>query len=432
MRTKKMARMPKHMLTIFSQNGDPLLIMEMNPVNMPKPITTSNLMHSVLNLIRSLTCSIHFSRQVICPAVSCNDEKTVLDSIFAVSKRSSLKYIPALLVILFSYVQTSQAQSLPDSVPSQAAVPTDSLRTVQLQRDSLRRAERQKELFRRAQQEKDSLLKISQAAILRAADSLQIVQQQVRRRQLWAGTQDLLARHPYYHFDGLGQSLPMQQRTVTSRNGIFYFVVSLVMYLALMRLIFYKYMNTMFTLFFRATMRQQQLREQLLQAPLPALLMNIFFLVSAATYCTLLGQHYAFAFAANFWHALAYGVILFGAIYVGKYILLNIVGWIFGISHVADTYLFVVFLINKMLGIFLLPAIVLLAFPLYWLVPIVITLSYVLIAGMLLYRFAISYRPIRTEIKLTRLHFFLYLCAFEIAPLLLIYKVLLASLNSSS
>jgi len=44
---------------------------------------------------------------------------------------------------------------------------------------------------------------------------------------------------------------------------------------------------------------------------------------------------------------------------------------------------------------------------------------------MLFYRFIISYRPVRSEIKVNRFHFFLYLCAFEIAPLLLIYKVLL-------
>jgi hypothetical protein len=52
-------------------------------------------------------------------------------------------------------------------------------------------------------------------------------------------------------------------------------------------------------------------------------------------------------------------------------------------------------------------------------------MSYILVGGMLLYRFAISYRPVRSEIKLSRIHFFLYLCAFEIAPLVLIYKVLL-------
>ena len=45
------------------------------------------------------------------------------------------------------------------------------------------------------------------------------------------------------------------------------------------------------------------------------------------------------------------------------------------------------------------------------------------------YRALAGYRPVRNEIKLTPFYFFLYLCAFEIAPLLLIYKVLLTYLE---
>jgi hypothetical protein len=70
------------------------------------------------------------------------------------------------------------------------------------------------------------------------------------------------------------------------------------------------------------------------------------------------------------------------------------------------------------------------AFPNPVLLPVVVTVSFALLGGMLAYRFIISYRPVRSEIKLNRLHFFLYLCAFEIAPLLLIYKVLLAHMDS--
>ena len=186
----------------------------------------------------------------------------------------------------------------------------------------------------------------------------------------------------------------------------------------------------MFTLFFRATMRQQQLREQLLQAPLPALLLNIFFVVTVATYCTLLAAHYHLTMAGQFWTMLLYTTALVAIIYTGKYIILKMAGWIFNMTILADTYIFVIFLINKMIGIFLLPLIILIAFPQQMILPIVILISYVLIGGMLFYRFIISYRPVRAEIKLNRLYFFFYLCAFELAPLLLIYKVLLAFMDS--
>ena len=240
----------------------------------------------------------------------------------------------------------------------------------------------------------------------------------------------ILRSNPNFNFDGEAVSLIIEMRHPVTNESIFYYMLSLIVFLALTRLIFYKYISTLFTLFFRATLRQQQLREQLLQFPLPALLLNIFFVVNIGTYFVFLAKYYKLPFAENFWTSMFYVISVVAIIYAGKYLLLTIAGWVFGIRSVSESYLFIVFLINKMTGIFLLPILVLMAFPNPALLPVVITLSYVLLGGMIVYRFIISYKPVRDEIKLNRLHFFLYLCAFEIAPLLLIYKVLLARMDS--
>jgi hypothetical protein len=316
----------------------------------------------------------------------------------------ALKYLAVLIVFISTY-GVSFAQS-----PDSASQVIDSARI----HDSVLRVQRSK----------DSLLAKVQQEILHQKDSIKKVIT-ARRKALLASFQQVLKDNPFLNFYGKPQVQTIFLRNVQSNDGIFYYIVGLVLYLALMRLFFYKYVNTMFTLFFRATLRQQQLREQLLQAPLPALLMNVFFVVSLATYCTFLAVHFRIPFADNFWTTLLYAIILIACIYFVKFIFLNIVGWIFGISNVTDTYIFIVFLINKMIGIFLLPVIALLAFPLPTLLPVMLMISYILVGGMLFYRFIISYRPVRSEIKVNRFHFFLYLCAFEIAPLLLIYKVLL-------
>jgi hypothetical protein len=87
--------------------------------------------------------------------------------------------------------------------------------------------------------------------------------------------------------------------------------------------------------------------------------------------------------------------------------------------------------VNKMVGIFLIPVLVLMAFPFKPLLAAIVTLSHIMLALALGYRFLISYKPIRHEIKVSRFHFFVYLCAFELAPLLLIYKVLLIFVERS-
>jgi hypothetical protein len=111
---------------------------------------------------------------------------------------------------------------------------------------------------------------------------------------------------------------------------------------------------------------------------------------------------------------------------------LKFCGWVFSISRATDTYIFVVFLVNKMLGLFLLPFLILISFSSGTAHEIYLTLSMAMVFIFLIYRVLASFRPIRNEIKLTPFHFFLYLCAFEIAPLLLIYKVLLTYLEKAS
>ena len=116
---------------------------------------------------------------------------------------------------------------------------------------------------------------------------------------------------------------------------------------------------------------------------------------------------------------------------MGKFILLKMIGWMFNIRTATDTYIFIVFLVNKMMGIYLLPALLFMAFAKGIFLTILITLTYCFIVVLFIYRFIIAYRPVRNEIKLSRFHFFIYLCAFEIAPLLLIYKVLLIFVERS-
>jgi hypothetical protein len=123
-------------------------------------------------------------------------------------------------------------------------------------------------------------------------------------------------------------------------------------------------------------------------------------------------------------------VAILALIYIGKFVLLKFTGWVFNLSKATDTYIFIVFLVNKMLGILLLPFLVLIAFYGGQAQQVFVTLSLILIVVLFAYRFIFSFGPIRAEIKVNPFHFFLYLCAFEIAPLLLIYKVLLSVLGN--
>jgi hypothetical protein len=201
--------------------------------------------------------------------------------------------------------------------------------------------------------------------------------------------------------------------------------VAMVLVFALLKLFFGKYLTDLFRVFFRTTMKQRQIREQLMQTPLPSLLFNFFFIACTGLYINLVLQHYQVKLVSHFWLQYLYCAIGLAVIYTGKFIGLKICGWLFNMQSATESYLFIVFIINKVIGIFLLPFVVMLGFSNGIMVDAALMLSWCGIAVLLLYRFILGFTMVRNEVRFNLFHFFLYLCAFEIAPLLLIYRLLL-------
>jgi hypothetical protein len=248
---------------------------------------------------------------------------------------------------------------------------------------------------------------------------------------VWLLFRKSLQSNSYYNFLGKSQVHYMEVYAPKEEDGLFYLLVGILLYFGLIRVFFARYLNFIFSLFFRASMRQQQIREQLLQAPFPSLLLNILFAICGGLYFCFLIRHYQMIPGINFAFLFLDSTAFIGLLYLFKFFLLKTTGWVFNITRATDTYIFVVFMTNKIIGILLLPLLIILAFSSHATNEITVTISYFMIGILLLYRCIASYPPIRNEIKVSIFYFFLYLCAFEIAPLLLIYKVLLTYLEKA-
>jgi hypothetical protein len=238
----------------------------------------------------------------------------------------------------------------------------------------------------------------------------------------------VLKENPYYNVQGKPVLRTFQVRKVSGKEGLFYLFAVLFFLLAVLRVSFGKYFQNLFTVFFRASMKQKQIREQLLQTPLPSLLLNLLFVTSAGLYAVFILHERANSSTAggiDFWLLYAYSIAGLTIIYLGKYFVLKMLGWTLKMVDTTDTYIFIVFLCNKIMAIVLLPLLLIAAFADTGLATVSMTIASVLIIGLFLYRYISSYGYISREVRTSRFHFFLYLCAFEVAPLLLIYKGLL-------
>jgi hypothetical protein len=235
----------------------------------------------------------------------------------------------------------------------------------------------------------------------------------------------VMNNHPYFSFAAEPVSYRSGIKRFEGKEMLFYVIVALLLVFSLLKMGFAKYFNDLFRVFFRTTLKQRQIKEQLIQTPLPSLLFNVFFVASAGLYANFILHHYQFTLFDNFWLMYMYCSIGLSVIYLVKFIGLKVCGWLFNMQQAAEAYIFIVFIINKVIGISLLPFLILLAFTNGTIHTVSLILSWCCIAGLFLYRFILGYAAIHNEVRFNLFHFFLYLCAFEIAPLLLIYKLLL-------
>jgi hypothetical protein len=111
-------------------------------------------------------------------------------------------------------------------------------------------------------------------------------------------------------------------------------------------------------------------------------------------------------------------------VYGVKWLVARGSGWAFGVRAATEQYLFNVFLMNKVIGVALLPFVVLLAFgDRVWAGPLVVVSS-VIVGAIVLMRYGRSWPVLKGLFHNSRFHFLAYLCASEILPLAVLTKLL--------
>ena len=212
-----------------------------------------------------------------------------------------------------------------------------------------------------------------------------------------------------------------QRFALPDKDLLFYLILILIFLFGFVNNVFPQYFSKLFKQFSQSSLRMIQYREQLLQNSLGSLIINICFILSFSLMSTLLifNRH---LLTLSFWEGFFYINLFFTFLYVGKYISLQIAGYVFNSKELVNTYIFVVFMINKVLGVLLVPFILVLAFAKPIFHPYAIGGAALITVLLILYRYLFSLTSVRNKLHISSFHFFLYLCAFEILPLTILYK----------
>lgn len=243
--------------------------------------------------------------------------------------------------------------------------------------------------------------------------------------------QSLLKQNIFLNSNGTPVTMVAKPKSTKSNDVIFYMLAGLVFLMGLIKFYFSRYFTNLFRVFFNTSLRQSQLADQLLQAKLPSLFFNAFFIISGGIYVYFLLLHYGLTDGGHQWMLLSFCVVTLGLVYLVKFSSLKFTGWITGYREATDTYIFIIFMICKIIGVILIPFTVLMAFSEAPVASTSALVSLLIIGFLLLLRFFRSYGLIQNQLKVSKFHFFLYITGVEIIPLLLIYKGLLFLLTKN-
>ncbi len=216
-----------------------------------------------------------------------------------------------------------------------------------------------------------------------------------------------------------------------NQPNLFYLFISVLILLGLTRFFYPRYFTTLFKVFFNTSLKQSQLTDQLNQASIPALLFNLLFFVSSSLFLAILVK---ITNTASLFSVIKLASTFGGALvlcYIIKYLSLKLTGWVWQHQAEANEYLFIVFLVNKVMGIFLIPVSILLFYGNQNISQYVLFGSFMVIILLFLVRFFRSYTILQSKLKVSSFHFILYILCIEVLPIAVIYKAAMIYINKS-
>ncbi|MEY3507835.1 MAG: hypothetical protein RIR44_1067, partial [Bacteroidota bacterium] len=187
-------------------------------------------------------------------------------------------------------------------------------------------------------------------SIQRATDSLLMLQKKKSIRDTTSFKKFMT--HPYLPMQTKPSFRINELRIAPSFDGRFYLIIGMLFYLAFIKVTFPKYFSNVFQLIFQSPIRQKQTREQLQQNNLASLFSNILFVLNASIFVSLLAVKNAWV-DLSLYSCIGYSAVGFTALYSFKFLFLWLSGWLFSQGEAIGNYSFIVFLNNKLMGVFL-------------------------------------------------------------------------------
>lgn len=203
-----------------------------------------------------------------------------------------------------------------------------------------------------------------------------------------------------------------------------FILLGLLSLMAIIIAIYKKEVATIFQAFLSTSSSQNGQRDQGGVLTLERFSSYILFVLGMGTFCFLIPQILLKDFQFNTFGALCLFILGIGGIYFLKHIQLKILSYILPFRQEIEAYSFILSNTNKALGFIIVPLLFLIAYTPSTAQTMTLYFSFILLSFIYIYRTLKGLATAGSIILFHKFHFFVYLCAVEIAPIVILLKIL--------
>jgi len=210
-------------------------------------------------------------------------------------------------------------------------------------------------------------------------------------------------------------------------NFKFFMSTTLIVLLTLSVALYSSYITKVYRAFINENFLKMIHRDHGTVAIIPYFILYGLFFISLGIFLFLVFKYFNISIFSNTIGGLLTYIASVAAIFLTKHFLLNMIGFVFPINKEVKQYSFTVIIFSIILGLFLIPANILIAHAPSSMTSFLIYGTFVVILLLYLFRILRSLFIASRFITLYKFHFFMYLCTLEIAPVLILLKIVLST-----
>lgn len=201
-------------------------------------------------------------------------------------------------------------------------------------------------------------------------------------------------------------------------------VASLLLLFAIVKVSFTKQLQTIIQSFFSNRVLNNLNKEDNLFKSWPFLLLFVQFGFTIGMFFYLLSQFYRLAFSGTGFQFYLSISVLIVILYLLKILILRVLGHLFNLQKPVNEYITILYLSYFNLSLLFIPLVVAFALSPLKYAPIFIVVSFILLATIFTFQFIRAGVNILSHNRFSKVYLFLYFCALEICPILILIKAI--------